>query len=149
MLLFEIFGRRRNTKSSPTDSLDWFPKHVWDEYEKGALDVMAKSCGIEEKDRKKAVRAAMVALWCVQDSPDARPPMSAVVKMLEGEVEILPPPKPFHYLFSITTEVQKPPTNGSDYSTSIESNSCWYKESTPIMTKYEIELANSDYSKSV
>ncbi|KAM7459648.1 hypothetical protein LguiA_036642 [Lonicera macranthoides] len=149
MLLFEIVGRRRNTKNSPTDSLDWFPKHVWDEYEKGALDMMAKSCGIKEKDRKKAERAAMVALWCVQDSPDARPPMSAVVKMLEGEVDILPPPKPFHYLFSIATEVLKPPSNGSDYSTSEGSNSCWYKDSTPIMTKYEIEFASSDYSRSV
>ncbi|GKV49304.1 hypothetical protein SLEP1_g56060 [Rubroshorea leprosula] len=43
---------------------------------------------------------SVVALWCVQDSSRARPPMSAVVKMLEGGVEIIPPPKPTHLLFS-------------------------------------------------
>ena len=31
---------------------------------------------------------SMVALSCVQDSQEAKPPMSAVVKMLEGGVEI-------------------------------------------------------------
>lgn len=78
-----------------TDSLDWFPKHVWDDYEKGELATMTVSCGIEEKDRESAQRMAKVALWCVQDSSEARPPMSAVVRMLEGAVEIMPPPKPF------------------------------------------------------
>ncbi|KAI8533881.1 hypothetical protein RHMOL_Rhmol10G0044700 [Rhododendron molle] len=95
MLLFEIVGRRRNAKLRSTDSLDWFPKHVWDDYEKGELATMTVSCGIEEKDRETAQRMAKVALWCVQDSSEARPPMSAVVRMLEGAVEIMPPPKPF------------------------------------------------------
>ncbi|KAH7833375.1 hypothetical protein Vadar_005663 [Vaccinium darrowii] len=36
MLLFEIVGRRRNAKKvGSSDSLDWFPKNVWDKYEKG------------------------------------------------------------------------------------------------------------------
>ncbi|KAF7112735.1 hypothetical protein RHSIM_RhsimUnG0199400 [Rhododendron simsii] len=95
MLLFEILGRRRNAKMRSTNSLDWFPKHVWDDYEKGELATMTVSCGIEEQDRERAQRMAKVALWCVQDSSEARPPMSAVVRMLEGAVEIMPPPKPF------------------------------------------------------
>ncbi|KAH7833820.1 hypothetical protein Vadar_010014 [Vaccinium darrowii] len=33
-----------------------------------------------------------------KDSPLARPTMSVVVKMLEGQVEIMPPPKPFNYM---------------------------------------------------
>ncbi|KAI8530631.1 hypothetical protein RHMOL_Rhmol11G0074500 [Rhododendron molle] len=32
MLLFEIVGRRRNTRVGSADSSDWFPKHVWEEY---------------------------------------------------------------------------------------------------------------------
>ncbi|KAH7832861.1 hypothetical protein Vadar_000768 [Vaccinium darrowii] len=144
MLLFEIVGRRRNTKVGPTDSLDWFPKYVWDEYEKGALATLTLSFGIEEKDREIAERMAMVALWCVQDSPEARPPMSVVVKMLEG-VEIMPPPKPFHYLYSVGVNGLNPPTcNSSDFSTSYGTNSYWYKEqTTSIMAKYEIEIASS------
>ncbi|KAH7835323.1 hypothetical protein Vadar_025032 [Vaccinium darrowii] len=100
----EIVGRRRNARVGSTDSLDWFPKLVWDEYEKDELATMILSHGIQENDRERAQRMAMVALWCVQDSPEARPPMNVVVKMLEGGVEIMPPPKPFHYLFSSKVE---------------------------------------------
>lgn len=142
MLLFEIVGRRRNANSSPTDSLDWFPKRVWDEYENGALDKMAKSCGIEEEDMEKAERVAMVALWCAQDSPDDRPPMSDVVKMLEGEVEIMPPSKPFDYLFSTSTKTPKSHIKYSSGKTYFYPR----EESTPIMTEYDIQFSNSDYS---
>ncbi|KAF7127458.1 hypothetical protein RHSIM_Rhsim11G0030900 [Rhododendron simsii] len=147
MLLFEIVGRRRNAKVGFTDSLDWFPKHVWDEYEKGELATLILSYGIEEMNRERAQRMAMVALWCVQDSPEARPPMSVVVKMLEGGGEIMPPPKPFHYLYSVGINVLNPPTyigDSSDYSTSDGTNSYWYKEqTTTIMAKYEIQIASS------
>ena len=114
MLLFEIVGRRRNAKVGSSDSLDWFPKHVWEEYEKHELAAMILACGIDEKDREKAERMAMVALWCVQDSPETRPPMSAVVKMLEGGVEVMPPSKPFHYLYSLGMNVIPPaPTDNT------------------------------------
>ncbi|GKU87510.1 hypothetical protein SLEP1_g1902 [Rubroshorea leprosula] len=142
MVLFEIVGRRKNTVSSPSESLDWFPKHVWEKYEKGELTEMIVDCGIEEKDREKAERMSMVALWCAQDSPEARPPMSVVVKMMEGGVEIKPPPKPFRYLFSVGMNAVKP-TAGSSFSSSEESDSYWYKETTPVMTKYEIQIASS------
>ncbi|GLT67558.1 hypothetical protein SLA2020_398560 [Shorea laevis] len=144
MVLFEIVGRRRNTIISSSESLDWFPKHVWEKYEKGELAEMTKTCGFEEKDRGKVERMSMVALWCVQDSPEARPPMSAVVKMLEGGVDIMPPPKPFHYLYSMERNLLKPPltATSSSFSSSEESNCYWYKETTPIMTKYEIQMAS-------
>jgi hypothetical protein len=72
--------------------------------------------------------------------------MSAVVKMLEGGVEIMPPPKPFHYLFSVGIDVLRPPITddiGSSFSSSQGTNSYWYKETTPIMAKYEIQIASS------
>ena len=138
MVLFEIVGRRRNTNVTPSESLDWFPKQVWDEFEKNELEAMTVACGIEEKDRENAIRMSMVALWCVQDSPETRPPMSSVVKMLEGGVEIMPPTKPFNYLYAIEMNALKPPET-SDGS----SNSYWYKDATPIMAKYEIQIATS------
>ncbi|XP_052181659.1 rust resistance kinase Lr10-like isoform X1 [Diospyros lotus] len=147
MLLFEIIGRRRNARIRSTDSLDWFPKQVWEEYEKGELAAMLSGCWNEEKDREQVEKAAMVALWCVQDSPEDRPPMSAVVKMLEGGVEVMPPPKPFQYLLSISVTSPDAPSNGSDSSdistsTSCGTNSRWYKDTTPIMAKYEIQMAS-------
>lgn len=148
ILLFEIVGRRRNAMGrGDSESLNWFPKKVWEEYEKGELMALVEACEIEEKDRTTAERAGKVALWCVQDSPDARPPMSAVVKMLEGGVEVMPPPKPFHYLFSVGTSVLKRPSGSgseSEYSTSDTANSYWYKETTTAtMAKYEIQVAST------
>ncbi|XP_031270538.1 LEAF RUST 10 DISEASE-RESISTANCE LOCUS RECEPTOR-LIKE PROTEIN KINASE-like 2.7 [Pistacia vera] len=72
-----------------------FPKHVWEVYEKGEVGAVTLACVIEEREKEKAEGMCKVALWCVQDSPEARSPMSAVVKMLEGGVEIVPLPKPF------------------------------------------------------
>ncbi|XP_061360429.1 PR5-like receptor kinase [Gastrolobium bilobum] len=100
ILLFEIVGRRRHFDSSFTESQQWFPKWTWDMFETNELAVMLSLCGIEEKDKEKAERMLMVALWCVQYSPDDRPLMSTVVKMLEGEIDISPPPFPFPNLGS-------------------------------------------------
>lgn len=160
MLLFEIVGRRNNAQDSSSDNLNWFPKQVWEEYARGELAAMIESCGIEEKQRDKAERMCMVALWCAQDSPEARPPMSAVVKMLEGGVAIAPPPKPFLYLDSIGMEALKSPCNykfvsnisSSHFDTSKGSargvDSSGHKgSSTPIMTKYGIRLAMSPSPK--
>ncbi|RLM86405.1 G-type lectin S-receptor-like serine/threonine-protein kinase [Panicum miliaceum] len=41
-----------------------------------------------------------LAFWCVQQPPEARPPMRTVVKMLEGEMEIAPPANPFQHLMA-------------------------------------------------
>ncbi|RXI07844.1 hypothetical protein DVH24_014678 [Malus domestica] len=43
---------------------------------------------------EEAERAAMVAVWCIQDAEAMRPTMGMVVKMLEGLVEVTVPPAP-------------------------------------------------------
>ncbi|CAK9169415.1 unnamed protein product [Ilex paraguariensis] len=74
---------------------------TWEMIENDDLAEMLKLCGIDERDREQAERMSMVALWCVQYQPELRPMMSTVVKMLEGEMEITPPPYPkFQYLES-------------------------------------------------
>ncbi|KAL5098122.1 hypothetical protein RYX36_002449 [Vicia faba] len=98
ILLFEIVGRRRHFDSSYSESQQWFPKWTWEMFDNNELVVMLALCGIEEKDNERAERMLKVALWCVQYSPNDRPLMSTVVKMLEGEIEISPPPFPFHNL---------------------------------------------------
>ncbi|CAK8531831.1 unnamed protein product [Lathyrus sativus] len=98
ILLFEIVGRRRHFDSSYSESQQWFPKWTWEMFENNELVVMLALCGIEEKDNEIAERMLKVALWCVQYSPNDRPLMSTVVKMLEGEIEISSPPFPFHNL---------------------------------------------------
>ncbi|KAI3987857.1 hypothetical protein MKX01_020971 [Papaver californicum] len=95
MLLFEIARKRRNTNANTnTDTLDWFPKKAWEEFEKNGLKnlVTMEINGIEEKDKEK-----------VERTPESRPLMSTVVKMLEGGVEMLPPPNLFRYLYGLGT----------------------------------------------
>ena len=100
MVLFEILGRRRNYEAELEDeSREWFPKWVWDKYEQGDMEsIVSAAAGIGEADREKAETMCKVALWCVQFQPSARPTMSSVVRMLEGEMAIVPPVNPFHYV---------------------------------------------------
>nr|CAD1825935.1 unnamed protein product [Ananas comosus var. bracteatus] len=98
MLLFEMLGRRKNLDSKQSESKEWFPRWVWEKFEKGDMESILSLSGIAEKDREKGERMCKVALWCVQYEAEARPSMSSVVRMLEGEVEIVPPVNPFLYL---------------------------------------------------
>ncbi|XP_008663672.1 G-type lectin S-receptor-like serine/threonine-protein kinase SD2-5 [Zea mays] len=102
MVLFEILGRRRNYDPClEGESKEWFPRWVWEKYEQGEIEhVVSCSCDgiVGGADREKAEIMCKVALWCVQFQPSARPTMSSVVRMLEGEMPIVPPVNPFHYL---------------------------------------------------
>ena len=111
MLLLEILGRRRNFDGGAPESQQWFPKLAWTKYEAGEfMDLLATGEGEggggeeEEEERqgcKEMVeRMCKVAFWCVQQQPEARPPMGAVVKMLEGEMDIAPPINPFQHLMA-------------------------------------------------
>lgn len=101
ILLFEILGRRRNFDEAAPESQQWFPKLAWTKYESGELMEVVASCdGACEEDKKAAHRMCEVAFWCVQQQPEARPPMGVVVKMLEGEMDIAPPANPFQHLMA-------------------------------------------------
>lgn len=102
IVLFEIVGRRTHfIDPTYSESQIWFSKRTWEMFENSELVAMLEFCGIEEKDTEKAERMLKVAQWCVQYSPDDRPLMSTVVKMLEGEKEILQAPFPFHNRVSV------------------------------------------------
>ncbi|NP_001140706.1 putative protein kinase superfamily protein isoform X1 [Zea mays] len=99
MVLFEILGRRRNYDPCQGESKEWFPRWVWERYAQGEIeDVVACDGIVGDADREKAEMMCKVALWCVQFQPSARPTMSSVVRMLEGEMAIVPPVNPFHYV---------------------------------------------------
>jgi serine/threonine protein kinase len=98
MVLFEILGQRRNYDPCRGESREWFPRWVWERYEQGEIEYVVSCDGIGEADMEKAEIMCKVALWCVQFQPAARPTMSSVVRMLEGEMPIVPPVNPFHYV---------------------------------------------------
>ena len=84
--------------SFPLQHQEWFPRWVWKTFEKRELSDAMIVCGIQEKDKEKAERMGMVALWCVQYKPESRPSMSVAVKMLESVVEIPMASNPFRHL---------------------------------------------------
>ncbi|XVE75542.1 hypothetical protein DITRI_Ditri12bG0102000 [Diplodiscus trichospermus] len=136
---FEIIGRRSNFDVNLGESQEWFPRQVWEKYDKGEMELVWDNCGIKEKDREKAKTMATVALWCVQYLPEARPSMRDVVKILEGGAEAPAPPNPFQHLISST--------NAPSCWVGISNSTTDYDEDdrndTTIMRKYEIQYATS------
>lgn len=102
MLLLEIIGRRRNFDEAAPESAQWFPKLAWSRYEAGKLMelVGSTSAGDRKQCKETVERMCKVAFWCVQQRPEVRPPMGAVVKMLEGEMDVAAPPNPFQHLMA-------------------------------------------------
>ncbi|PQQ07588.1 G-type lectin S-receptor-like serine/threonine-protein kinase RLK1 [Prunus yedoensis var. nudiflora] len=63
-------------------------------------DELHKLVQDEEVDKNKLGRMIKIGLWCIQDEPSLRPSMKKVVLMLEGTVEIPPPPNPDSFFSS-------------------------------------------------
>ncbi|KAL4654689.1 hypothetical protein ACB092_01G398600 [Castanea dentata] len=144
MLLFEIIGKRKNLDGSLPESQEWFPMLAWKKFEHGELEELSIVSGIEEKHREAAERMMKVAFWCVQYRPESRPLMSVVVKMLEGAVEIPTPLNPFQHLLVANAwdnanshPTQTDSTFNSEYSSQMTSVGA-----TPVMRKYEMEIAS-------
>ncbi|KAK3043717.1 hypothetical protein RJ639_001913 [Escallonia herrerae] len=136
ILLFEIVSRRRNRDATLSETRKWVPKWTWECFRDNELAELISLFGIEEDSREKAKRTLMVALWCVQYRPEARPKMSTVVKMLEGGVEINPPHNPFEHLetafFSVSSKLSDSSTSTTEASTT--------SSFTPMQGPLDIEL---------
>ncbi|KAL5699188.1 non-specific serine/threonine protein kinase [Ranunculus cassubicifolius] len=104
MMLFEIVRRRRNSDVDLGETREvWPTTWMWEHMKNGKYGEMMESFGVDDGTREKAERMWVIAMWCVQDLPVARPLMSSVVKMLEGGGEhIRPPSSPFEHLEAVT-----------------------------------------------
>ncbi|KAM2647492.1 hypothetical protein TB1_000732 [Malus domestica] len=104
MTLIELLAGRRNVEarqsvggregaSETTDSLFFPPRAAQKIIEGNVREVIDNRLGCTY-NIEEAKRAAMVAVWCIQDAEAMRPTMGMVVKMLEGLVEVTVPPAP-------------------------------------------------------
>ncbi|KAI3968485.1 hypothetical protein MKX01_007795 [Papaver californicum] len=148
MMLFEIVGRRRNLDLNLPESHEWFPRQVWDKFEMGELDEIINELNeIEKKDREKLRTMILVAFWCVQYLPNARPSMSSVVKILQGGSEVKVPPNPFLHLgfssaaLALHTDTTREAETG--VTTGIMSTPTGFNRNTAVGKKYVIERATS------
>ncbi|KAJ8648259.1 hypothetical protein MRB53_001282 [Persea americana] len=106
MTLLETLGGRRNVEAQWSGEgaerggaqagedkwffPPWAAKHI---IEGNVANVVDPRLG-GEYNQAEVERAALVAVWCIQDEEGARPTMGVVVKMLEGTVEVAIPPAP-------------------------------------------------------
>ncbi|KAJ8770535.1 hypothetical protein K2173_018026 [Erythroxylum novogranatense] len=120
MLLLEIAGRRKNFNAlAEHSSQAFFPSWIYDQYSKENDMEFADA---SEEERKITKKMIIVALWCMQFSPNARPSMNNVVEMLEGEAECLNlPPRPYSATDINSTETTKTSNYSIPMSFSVES----------------------------
>ncbi|KAL6134319.1 hypothetical protein ACLB2K_066551 [Fragaria x ananassa] len=92
MVLLEIIGGKRNFAPGESSGKSHFPYYAFKLLEEGNLkEFIDPKLDVDEKD-EKVVAAIEVALWCIQDEMQMRPPMTRVVQMLEGFCDLPPPP---------------------------------------------------------
>ncbi|KAK7280451.1 hypothetical protein RJT34_25515 [Clitoria ternatea] len=94
-LALEMAGGRKNIKVDVDCSSEiYFPHWIYNRLE---VNEKIDLHNIRNKSDDKTMRKmTIVGLWCIQTHPSARPSITKVVEMLEGEVELLQmPPKPF------------------------------------------------------
>ncbi|XP_075492451.1 LEAF RUST 10 DISEASE-RESISTANCE LOCUS RECEPTOR-LIKE PROTEIN KINASE-like 2.1 [Primulina tabacum] len=97
MLLVELVGLKRSLATNDDNSsTQYFPHWIYDCLNKGKDIDIAKTDDIDDDSMGEITRRmTIVALWCIQLSPDDRPSMSKVLEMLESDVELLQiPPEP-------------------------------------------------------
>uniref|UniRef100_J3M5C6 non-specific serine/threonine protein kinase n=1 Tax=Oryza brachyantha TaxID=4533 RepID=J3M5C6_ORYBR len=87
VVVLETIVGRPNTNHSLEKSKIYLLEWAWEEYEKEqALQILDPS--LKEFNKEEAFRVINVSLLCTQGSPHLRPPMSRVMAMLTGEVEV-------------------------------------------------------------
>nr|GMD26272.1 cysteine-rich receptor-like protein kinase 3 [Ipomoea batatas] len=91
VLVIEVVSGKKNSSFYQT-SVSLLQQH-WNLFRAGKL-YEAVDASLEERAREEATRQLQIGLVCVQASPELRPSMSAVVKMISGEQDIPEPTQP-------------------------------------------------------
>ncbi|KAL3633586.1 G-type lectin S-receptor-like serine/threonine-protein kinase SD2-5 [Castilleja foliolosa] len=93
MVLLELIGGRKNyDPAAESSEKTHFPSYAFKMLEEGKLRaVIDAKLSVDDEDERVDI-AIKVALWCIQDDMQLRPPMTKVVQMLEGLSPVPPPP---------------------------------------------------------
>lgn len=92
MVLLEIIGGKRNFDPGDSSAKGHFPSYAFKLLEEGNMkQFLDPNLDVDEND-ERVLSAIKVALWCIQDEMQLRPPMTKVVQMLEGLCTLPPPP---------------------------------------------------------
>ena len=96
VLLLEIICCRKNVLNMDDEAeekvilTDW----AYGCYTYGRIEALVDSDMEATNEIKMVERFVMIALWCLQEDPSVRPTMKKVTLMLEGILQVSPPPTP-------------------------------------------------------
>ncbi|KAK9133718.1 hypothetical protein Scep_013246 [Stephania cephalantha] len=95
MMLFEIISGRRNSEQSENFNLGFFPTWAANKVAEGEEVLSILDYQLEgHANSEELTRAFRIACWCIQDNELHRPSMGQVVQILEGVLDVNPPPIP-------------------------------------------------------
>lgn len=119
MVLLEIIGGRKNYDPKETAQKAHFPSYAFEKMKEGNLrEILDPELKIDG-NYEKVSNAIKVALLCIQEEMDRRPPMTKVVQMLEGVCDVPQPPTTSQRIFHIYSTLLK---SSSEEGTSSEQN---------------------------
>ncbi|XP_052208561.1 G-type lectin S-receptor-like serine/threonine-protein kinase At2g19130 [Diospyros lotus] len=95
MMLFEVVSGRRNSEHTEEGKQKFFPTWAANVVIEGGdvLDLLDPRLD-KNADAGELRRICRVACWCIQDDENHRPTMGQVVQILEGILDVNPPPVP-------------------------------------------------------
>ncbi|CDP12535.1 unnamed protein product [Coffea canephora] len=133
MLLMEMAGRRRNVDAHAVHSSQiYFPSWIYDKFDQ--VEEMEIGDHATEEEKTITRKLILIALWCIQLTPEDRPSMREVLDMLEGDASGLKlPPKPSFYPPDSPISMQR----SSDSSSSDESM-------VPLCSSVALEIEQMD-----
>ena len=90
IVLLEIVCARRNLDHTQPESENHLLRMLQKKAEQDRLIDIVENLDDQymQSDREEIIRMIKIAAWCLQDDPERRPLMSAVVKVLEGVMEV-------------------------------------------------------------
>ncbi|KAM7530758.1 hypothetical protein LguiB_034168 [Lonicera macranthoides] len=92
VLLLEIISGQRNSGFYHPEHLESLLSYAWRMWKEGTVEQLIDENVRESCIVSEALRWTNIALLCVREDPNDRPPMSSVVFMLEGQLTSLPQP---------------------------------------------------------
>ncbi|KAJ6361008.1 hypothetical protein OIU77_004939 [Salix suchowensis] len=96
MMLFEVVSGKRNSDQSEDGKVKFFPSLAAKQINQEDGEILSLLDHRLERnaDLEELTRICKVACWCIQDDEAHRPSMGLVVQILEGVVNVNPPPIP-------------------------------------------------------
>ncbi|KAG6391191.1 hypothetical protein SASPL_148943 [Salvia splendens] len=111
MLLMEMLRLNKDLTRNDDESSKYFPNWIYDHLNQGKdIDIGYVN---ENDDRNIGRKITIVALWCIQMSPDNRPSMNKVLEMLEGDVEHIQIPNYLSFMAGNEEESRATDSNAS------------------------------------